>query len=250
MLLVRQALALRYRRAILGFAWSLVSPVLTMAIMAVVFHFVIRVDMKNYAVFLFSALLPWTFLASTLLEASVSIIHREDLVTRQPIPKLVLPLATAGANLVNLLLSIGVLVAIVGPLIGAYPSPSWIYLPLGFFCLFVFALGLGVMLSVTTVYLRDIQHIVTVLLPAWMYASPVLYPLEVPGGQDIIPSEFHAYFKLNPVYWILQLFVRPIYWGEAPSGTELMMAFAISTGMLVVGLLVFSWKEDELVFHL
>jgi len=249
-LLVVQTLALRYRRTALGFVWSLVSPVLTMAILAVVFHFVIRIEMAHYTVFLLTAMLPWSFLASTLADASVSIIHREDLVTKQPIPKLVLPLATAGANFVNLLLAISVLLALVGPQLGVLPSVAWIYLPFGFFCLFAFSLGLGVMLSVATVYLRDLNHIVTVLLPAWMYASPVLYPLALPNGTPIIPVEFQPYFKLNPVYWILQLFVRPIYWGEAPSGHELMLASGLSLLVLVLGLAFFWWKEDDLVFHL
>ena len=249
-LLVFQSLALRYRRTVLGFVWSLISPVLTMAILAAVFHFVIRIDMANYAVFLFSAMLPWSFFALTLADSSVSIIHGQDLVTRQPIPKLVLPLSVAGGHLVNLVLSIGVLAAVVGPQLGVLPSASWIYLPIGFVCLFAFALGLGAALSALTVYLRDVQHIVTVFLPAWMYASPVLYPLELPNGQAIIPFEYHGVFQLNPIYWILQLFARPIYWGTAPSGIEIAIALGVSTATLVLGLAVFWWKEDDLVFHL
>ncbi|MHA7835832.1 MAG: ABC transporter permease [bacterium] len=249
-LLVRQSLALRYRHTILGFFWSLLSPVATMAIMAVVFHFIIRIDMANYTVFLFSAMLPWSFFAATLAESSISILHKQDLITRQPIPKLVLPLSMASANLVNLLLSVSVLIVLVGPQLGVLPSMAWVYLPLAFACLFAFSIGLGAIVAVTTVYLRDVNQIVTVVLPAWMYASPVLYPLELPSGEPIIPVEYQPLFKLNPIYWILQLFVRPIYWGVAPDATDLAMAIGISSTALVVGFAFFWWKEDDLVFHL
>lgn len=249
-LLVVQSLALRYRHTILGFVWSLVSPVVTMAIMAVVFHFVIRIDMAHYTVFLFSAMLPWSFFAATLAESSLSIVHKQDLITRQPIPKIVLPLSMAGANLVNLLLSVLVLMGLVGPQLGVFPSAAWVYLPLGFACLLAFSVGLGAILAVSTVYLRDVHQIVTVILPAWMYASPVLYPLELPDGRAIIPVDYQEYFKMNPIYWILQLFVRPIYWGSAPSGTEVALAVGISLTVLFAGLAFFWWKEDDLVFHL
>ncbi len=249
-LLVRQDLALRYRRTVLGFFWSLLSPVLTMTILAVVFHFVIRIDMAGYAVFLLASLLPWTFFATTLTESAVSILHKHDLVTRQPFPRLVLPLAVAGSNLINFFLSAFVLLAILGPQLGVMPSAAWVYLPLGFLCLFAFSVGLAAVVAVSTVYLRDVQQIVTVLLPAWMYATPILYPLELPNGEQIVPAEFHAYFKLNPIYSILQLFVRPIYWGTAPSGTDIATAIVLSFSVCVVGLVFFWWKEDDLVFHL
>lgn len=249
-LLVRQDLALRYRRTVLGFFWSLLSPVATMAILAIVFHFVIRIDMASYAVFLLASMLPWSFFAITLTESSVSILHKHDLVTRQPFPKLVLPLATAGSNLVNFLLSFAVLVGLVGPQLGVMPSWAWVYLPLGFVCVFAFTVGLAAVAAVSTVYLRDVQQIVTVVLPAWMYATPILYPLELPNGQDIVPEAFHPYFKLNPIYAILQLFVRPIYWGTAPDASDITAAVSISVLVLVSGLAIFWWKEDELVFHL
>lgn len=249
-LLVRQDLALRYRRTVLGFFWSLLSPVVTMAILVVVFHFVIRIDMASYAVFLLASMLPWSFFAITLTESSVSILHKHDLVTRQPFPKLVLPLATAGSNLVNFLLSFVVLVGLVGPQLGIMPSWAWIYLPLGFVCVFAFTVGLAAVAAVSTVYLRDVQQIVIVVLPAWLYATPILYPLELPNGQHIVPEAFHPYFKLNPIYAILQLFVRPIYWGTAPDSSDITAAVAISLFVLASGLAIFWWKEDELVFHL
>lgn len=249
-LLVVQDLALRYRRTVLGFFWSLLSPVATMAILALVFQFVIRIDMASYAVFLLASMLPWNFFASTLTDSSVSILHKQDLVTRQPFPRLVLPLSVAGSNLVNFLLSFAVLLGLLGPVLGVMPSWAWVYLPLGVACLLAFSVGWSALVAVSTVYLRDVQQIVVVVLPAWMYATPILYPLELPNGESIVPVEFHPYFKLNPIYAILQLFVRPIYWGTAPDTVDLVAAIAISSTALVAGLAVFWWKEDELVFHL
>ncbi|MEZ4356943.1 MAG: hypothetical protein R3F16_25155 [Myxococcota bacterium] len=125
-LLVVQTLALRYRRTALGFVWSLVSPVLTMAILAVVFHFVIRIEMAHYTVFLLSAMLPWSFLASTLADALVSIIHREDLVTKQPDPQAGPAAGDRRRELVNLPLAISVLSRWSAPARRA-SSVAWIY---------------------------------------------------------------------------------------------------------------------------
>lgn len=249
-LLVVQDLALRYRRTVLGFFWSLLSPVATMVILAVVFHFIVRIDMASYSVFLFASLLPWTFFATTLTEASVSILHKQDLISRQPIPKLVFPLSKAGSNLLNFVLSFLVLIGLLGPQLGVAPSAAWLYLPLGFVCLFAFSIGLSAIAAVSTVYLRDVHQIVLVLLPAWLYATPILYPLELPDGSTIIPPEYHAIFKMNPIYSILQLFVRPIYWGGAPDGVDVVAAVAVSSAALILGLAIFWWKEDDLVFHL
>lgn len=249
-LLVVQNLALRYRRTILGFFWSLLSPVATMAILAVVFHFLIRIDMASYAVFLLSSMLPWGYFAATLTESSVSILHNRDLISRQPIPKLILPLSTAGSNLLNFALSFMVLLGMLGPLLGVMPCWAWLYLPLGCLCLFAFSIGLGAIVAVGNVYLRDVQQIVSVVLPAWMYATPILYPLELPGGESIVPAEYHAYFKMNPIYSILQLFVRPIYWGQAPETADLVTAVLVSALVLICGLAFFWWKEDDLIFHL
>jgi len=249
-LLIVQNLALRYRRTVLGFFWSLLSPLATMAILAVVFHFVIRIEMASYTVFLLSSMLPWSFFALTLTESSVSILHKHDLISRQPIPKLLLPLSTAGSNLLNFALSFLVLLGILGPALGFNPSWAWLYLPLGCICLFAFSIGLGAIAAVSTVYLRDVQQIVIVVLPAWMYATPILYPLEMPGGGSIVPVEYQDYFKLNPIYSILQLFVRPIYWGRAPELADVVNAILISSVVLVCGLTFFWWKEDELIFHL
>lgn len=249
-LLVLQDLTLRYRRTVLGFVWSLLNPLVTMVTLALVFHFVIRIEMASYTIFLLSSLLPWSFFAVTLTECSVSILHKQDLISRQPIPKLVFPVSMAGANLVNFLLSYLVLLGLFGPTLGVMPNWAWIYLPLGIVCLFAFAVGLSAIAAVGTVYLRDVQQIVIVVLPAWMYATPILYPLELPNGDHIVPAEFHAYFKMNPIYSILQLFVRPIYWGAAPEPRDVLTAIAVSTVVLVCGLMFFWRNEDDLIFHL
>jgi len=248
-LLIVQELALRYRHTVLGFLWSLLNPVITMAILAIVFHFIIRLDMRSYTIFLLSSLLPWLFFANTLTDCSVSIIQKRDLISRQPIPKLILPLAVTGSNFVNLLLSFTVLVSVAGVIVGSPFGISMLYLPLGFACLLALAIGLGAALAAATVYLRDIQQIVGVLLPAWMYATPILYPLETPSGQFIVPEEFHFFFKLNPVYSVLQLFVRPVYWGTAPLLSDTLTAIAVSLIVLLAGLAFFWWREDDLVFR-
>lgn len=249
-LLTLQDLRVRYRASFLGFLWSLLNPLLSMAVLATVFHFIMRIRLDHYAVFLLSSLLPWSFFATSLTRCSTVIIQHGALVRRQPLPKLVFPLSVAVSNLVNLGLSLAVLLVIVGPFLGYRPAWSLLVLPISLICLVMITLGLGALLAATTVYLRDVQHLIGVLLPAWMYATPVLYPLEIPGHEPLIPEEYHFYFRLNPMYHVIQLFSRPIYWGSLPDASVLASAIACAGLVLVAGVAFFWWREDDLVFRL
>jgi len=249
-LLLMQDLKLRYRRSALGFLWSLLNPLLTMLTLALVFRFLVRLEMANYALFLLSSLLPWGFFAVTLSAAPACLLQQEELIRRQPLPKLVFPLSLAASNLVNLVLSYAVLLTLLAPFLGFRPSWSLLCLPLGLLCLVAFTVGLSALLAVANVYLRDLQHIVGVVLPAWLYASPILYPLEIPGQPPLVPEEYHLLFKLNPLYSLLQLFVRPIYWQTMPPLQDLVLAVGTSLAVLAFGLMIFWRKEDDLVFHL
>ena len=248
--LVVEEFRTKYRRSALGFLWSLLNPLLTMLILALVFQFMVRLPMRSYALFLLSALIPWTAFATTVQRSASSLLVAEPLIKRHPIPKLVFPASITIVNSINLGLSMIVLLIFVGPLIDFRPSPALGLLPYSLLCLAATTIGLSAIVSVVTVYFRDVEHLVTVVLTAWMYATPIIYPLKLPGKAPIIPEEFHVYFELNPMYHVIQLFAKPIYWGELPSPESLLAATATALGGLVLGVAVFWWREDDVVFSL
>lgn len=248
--LVSQELRVKYRRSVLGFVWSLLNPLLTLVILAAVFQFLVRIEMQSYALFLLSSLVPWSYFATTTHSCSLSLLRAEGLLRRQPVPKLVFPVSVCVLNFVNFVLSLGVLLIFVGPFIGLHLREELLVLPLSFACLLAITIGMGAATATLTVYFRDVEHLVSVLLTGWMYATPILYPLELPGRQPLIPEEYHFLFKLNPMYHVIQLFTRPIYWGQLPEMSDLLAAIGISLGALLVGTAVLWWREDDILLRL
>lgn len=241
---------IKYRRSALGFVWSLLNPLLTMLILAVVFQFMVRLPMRSYALFLLSALVPWLAFAATTQRAAACLLMAEPVIRRHPVPKLVFPISIALVNMINLSLSMVVLLLVVGPLIGFEPSLSLALLPYSLLCLAAATVGVAAAISVLTVYFRDAEHLISVLLTGWMYATPIIYPLKIPGQASIIPEQYHVYFEMNPMYHLIQLFTKPIYWGQLPEPDTIAIASLTAFGGLMLGVMVFWWREDDVIFSL
>lgn len=280
---VAQSLKVKYRRSVLGFFWSLLNPLLQLLVISVVFSLLF--NLNNFALYLLAGLVPWMFFAAAIQECSVSLIAAEPMLRRQYFPKLVFPLCAVLQNLVAFALSMVVLLAVLAPLIEFRPTAAWLFLPVSFLLIVGFALGLGALAAVATVYFRDMQHLIAVFLSAWFYLTPIIYPLETRGGPPPlsprmagaagagtrpaesqshtstegrsheadglpIPMKYRGYFKLNPMYPLIEMFHRPIYDGVVPSAGSLAAAVAVSGLTAVAGLWVFWRQEDRIIFAL
>jgi len=275
---VAQDLKVRYRRSYLGFFWSLLNPLLQMVVLSLVFSLIFR--MENISLYLLAGLVPWSFFAASLDGCAMSIVAAEGMIRRQYFPKLVFPLSTVLQNLVTFVLSLLVLLGALGWVIGFRPSAALLILPVSFLCLFCVALGLGAVAAVVTVYFRDMRHLIGVFLTVLFYLTPIIYPLEIkraappaaaaaspgrpaaidsepaaeyyrqPAVEGPIPHQYRFYFKLNPLYSLIELFHRPIYDNMLPTASELSAALAFAAVSLGVGLAVFWRCEDSLVFAL
>lgn len=240
---VSQDLKVKYRRSALGFFWSLLNPLLQLTVTSLVFSLMFR---TNLALFILSGLIPWTFFAATVDACSMSIVGAETMLRRQYFPKLVFPLSIVIQNLITFVLSLFVLLILIGWVIGFQPGAALLILPLSFACIVATALGLGAVAAVLTVHFRDIKHLISVFMQAWFYLTPIIYPLD--GG--LIPHEYRWYFKLNPMFSIIEMFHRPIYNATLPTPAELISAVSIAIVSLVVGLWVFWRYERGLIFAL
>jgi lipopolysaccharide transport system permease protein len=234
----------RYKQAVLGVAWAVLQPLVTMVVFTAVFNQVLGVKSPNpnipYAVFSFAALLPWQFFAEALARSGVSLVGNANLLTKVYFPRLVIPLSAVLAGLVDFAVSFVVLVA----LMAAYGiAPTWhvIFLPIFVLLALASALAVGLWLSALNVLYRDVQYVIPFLIQLWLFLSPVIYPISsIPAG----PLRFAI--ALNPMTGVIGGF-RWALLGEEFPGAELLW---ISTGavaaMLVGGL--FFFKRMERVF--
>ncbi len=241
--LVAQQLILRYRRTLLGYLWTLINPLLMMSVMAVVFSTLFKADLKTFAISLFAAMIPWNFFSSVVTQSGSSFINNEGLIKKIYLPKVIFPLSITFALLIDSLLSFLALFAIIVAL-GGTLSWSLLFLPISFLLLFLFALGLGLIMSIATVFFRDLQHVILIAMQGLFFLTPILYK------HDALAGKVAWLVGMNPVTPFIALFRAPLIEATLPSGSILLQTVAISFSAMAIGLFVFLGKEKKIVFRL
>ena len=241
--LVAQQIILRYRRTALGYLWTLINPLLMMSVMAVVFSTLFKADLKTFAVFLFAAMIPWNFFSSVVTQSGTSFINNEGLIKKIYLPKVIFPLSITFALLIDSLLSFLALFAIILAL-GGTLSWSLLFLPISFVLLFLFALGLGLIMSIVTVFFRDLQHVILIAMQGLFFLTPILYK------HDALAGKVAWLVGLNPVTPFIALFRAPLIEATLPSSSVLLQTVAISAAAMAIGLFVFLRQEKNIVFRL
>ena len=241
--LVAQQLILRYRRTLLGYLWTLINPLLMMSVMAVVFSTLFKADLKTFAISLFAAMIPWNFFSSVVTQSGSSFINNEGLIKKIYLPKVIFPLSITFALLIDSLLSFLALFAIIVAL-GGTLSWSLLFLPISFLLLFLFALGLGLIMSIATVFFRDLQHVILIAMQGLFFLTPILYK------HDALAGKVAWLVGINPVTPFIALFRAPLIEAALPSGSILLQTVAISFSAMAIGLFIFLGKEKKIVFRL
>lgn len=241
--LVSQQLILRYRRTMLGYFWTLINPLLMMSIMAVVFSTLFQQDLKTFSIFLFAGMIPWNFFNSVVTQSTLAFIGNESLIKKIYLPKAIFPLSISVALLVDSVLSFVALFIII-LVLGAGISPALLFLPVAYLLLFLFSLGAGLLISVATVFFRDLQHVMVIAMQALFFLTPIFYRPESLSGKVKWLMAF------NPVVPFIELFRAPLLEGQLPDISVFLLATAFAVSSFVVGLIVFLWQERNLVFRL
>lgn len=240
--LVQRDIVARYKRSVLGIAWTLLNPLGMMLVMTIVFSQLFQ-SVKGYPTYILSGLVAWTFFAQTTSSSMQQMVWGSALLHRIYMPRTVFAISSIGTGLVNLILSFIPLIIIM--FITATPLRwSLLFLPIAIILLTAFSLGIGLLLSTIAIYFPDAAEMYQVALIAWMYLTPIIYPVE------IIPDTYRYWLlHLNPMYYLIQIFRQPIYDGNLPSLPMLAMGIGISSLTLIVGWVIFSYKADEFTYR-
>ncbi len=240
--LVWRDVKVRYKQTLLGVAWVVLQPLVSMAIFTLLFGVLLKVPSGGapYPIFAFAALLPWNYFAGAMTRSSGSLINSANLITKVYFPRLIIPLSGVLAGLVDFAVSFVVLLV----MMFIYRVPlTWNMLWLPFFLLLAMAtaLGFGLWLAAMNVRFRDINYLVPFLVQVWMYATPVIY------GSTLIPERFRWILGLNPMTGVTEGF-RWALLGEqlqaaAAPGGLFYISIGITLLVLVSGMFFFRATE-------
>ena len=238
--LVTRHLAIRYRGSVLGFFWSLLNPLLLMLVYSLVFKYYIRLQgVEHYSVFMFSGLLPWLWLTSSLTEATSSIVGSGHLITKSMFPAQILPLVPIVTNCINLILSLPVLFVFMW-WSGVPFHWTLALLPILILIQFATLQGIGILLSSLNVFYRDIQHILGNALTFVFFLCPILYTPQT------VPPQFQFSLDFNPLAQLVMGYHALIMDGVIPSTYSICFMLGFMFLSLVGGYWVYNKNQEHL----
>lgn len=231
--LIHRSLRGRYSGTVLGFMWTLISPLLQLVVYTMVFSVILRAGIDKYYLFLFVALIPWIFFSNSLIGGAGAIINEKNLVTKIYFPREILPIAHVTTNFVNMLYAFAV-VLMACLLFGDNTNfLAWFYLPVIMAIEYIFALGCVFAASALTVYFRDLEHILGIVAMAWQFLTPIMY------SPEMVPEELLPIFMMNPMTSIIMAYRDVLYYGKYPEMQTLLMPFVLSMITLICGYVIF-----------
>lgn len=241
--LVNRDIKKKYRRSILGILWSMLNPLLMMLITAMVFSNLFRFEIKNFALYLLTGQIIFTFYAEATNFAMGSILENGHLIKKVYVPKYLFPLSRVVSSAVNLLFTLPAMLAII-LLTGQIISFKILFCIIPLALLFIFCLGMGLFLAALAVYFRDMFHLYGVALTALNYATPIFYP------ENIIPLQYQWIVHYNPIYYYLKMFREVIYGNQIPDINLIIICFFISIIALIIGGFFFNKKQNNFILYI
>lgn len=242
--LVLKDIKLKYRRSYLGYIWSILNPLLMMAVLTIVFSNLFKFDIPNFAAYLLTGQLVFGFISESTSNSVSAIIHSSSLIKKTYVPKYIFVLAKVTSSLVNMLFSmIALIIVMIFTQVTITLNILWI--PVIFLELYIFSLGLGFLLSSSAVFFRDIQYLWGVFISIWMYLTPIIYPV------SIISDEYRWYYdNLNPMVNYVNQFRDAVLSGNIITLDSLVQGILVATLTLLIGLWLFNRKQNEFILYI
>ena len=238
--LVRRDVKTKYRRSVLGILWSVLNPLGMMIIMSIVFSHVFRANIENFPVYLMCGQLIFNFFNEASTIAMSAILGNASLIKKVYVPKYLFPVSKVCSCFVNLVTSF---IALVIVIIATGTPLSWTVVLVVIPVLYVilFSLGMGLLLSALVVTFRDLQHLYGVLITAWLYLTPIFYPI------DMLPDWVKNIVHMNPIANIIEMFRDVVMYGVVPSAMLQVKCLGACAIVMVLGLWVFYKQQDTFI---
>lgn len=230
--LVVSDLKTKYSSSILGFAWSMLNPLMMMIVLYAVFNNVFKSNQEHYAFYLLIGMTTWRFFANSTTMAMSSIVGKANLVTKIFIPREILTLSVVLSALVSSILEFTVLIIIL-IIFGVVISSKILIFPLLYILYLPIVYGVSLMLASLYVYFRDLNHIWEVLVQIGFFLSPIVYPM------SIVPEEYKFYYMLNPITVIIDMYRNVLLYDTIPKVTDFGIVLIFGIFLLTSGSLLF-----------
>jgi len=226
----KRLISVQYKQTLLGLGWAVINPVVTTVVFTFIFGKLAALPSEGlpYPLFVLSALVMWQYFSRAVAAGSNSIVAIGHIVSKVYFPRMILPISSALAGLVDVAVNLVVLVVLMA-FYGRFPGLHFVFLPVFLFLLMLLTVGVSLGLSAVNALYHDVGHIVPYLLQVWMYLTPVIYPL------DLVPSGWRWLLYLNP----LTVLIQGVRWSVFPDAVHLeWIGFAIALPVIAIVLLV------------
>jgi lipopolysaccharide transport system permease protein len=236
--LIWRDVKIRYKQTMLGAAWVIIQPLMTMVIFTVIFGQLARIpsDGLPYSIFTYTALLPWQYFSQAISRSSDSLVASAHLITKIYFPRLIIPISAVLAPLVDFVIAFVVLLGMMA-WFGIPPYWNALFLPLFLLLALITALAVSLFLSALNVKYRDVRYTVPFLIQLWMYASPVVYPV------SIIPAQWRLLYSLNPLVGVIEGFRWALLGKGNPDFSIMLVSGTVVVALLLGGIIYFKKME-------
>ncbi|MCJ7566933.1 MAG: ABC transporter permease [Anaerolineales bacterium] len=241
--LISRAVKTRYKRSVLGVAWTMINPLLTMGVLTIVFSGLFRYPSNEYALHVLSGLILWNFFAQSTTAAMGELMWSGGLVGRIYLPKSAFAVGAIGTGMVNLALAI-IPYFIIAAILGEPVPITVLWIPIPILLTAMFTLGVALAVSTAVVFFQDVLPTYEILLTAWFYLTPVIYPFE------FLPENIQRLVSLNPMYLYIESFRSILFRGELPSLRIIGITIAVSCGALIAGWWIFTRRVRDYAYRL
>jgi len=237
--IIKKNFASKYKDSFLGILWTILSPLLMMALFTIIFSTLFSRNIENFPIYFLCGWCIFMFFNYSTNNSMYALKSNKNILQRTPTPKYIFILGVILSEFLNFII---MMVILVGVMIVTHATFNWFTLPFSIIpiiSLLLILVGLGLIFSIACVYYTDIKHLWSVLTLMLMYASAIFYPM------DIIPEPYCSYLSLNPLFWVINQFRCFVYLGTFPEFLNMINLFLLSLIIMVLGIIVFKKYENK-----
>lgn len=233
----------KYKGSWLGVVWTFLNPLLMLAVYSFVFPYILRVDVDNYTIFMIVALIPWNFFTTAIQNGTGCVVANGNILKKVYFPREIIPISVTTSQLINFLITM-IIVFLFIIFSGVGFSIHILLLPVLVLIQYIITLGFNFILSAITVFVRDVDHFVSIIMMLAFYATPIIYKA------DMLPDKFQWVLKINPMAQLIEGYRSIMYYHTMPNMFTILTWAVLSIVLLVVGYLIFKKLERSFVEEL